>query len=27
MQLRYYRDEQILSAIDGMLEAHKMVNE
>ena len=27
MQLRYYRDEQIISAIDGMLEAHKMVNE
>ena len=26
MQLRYYRDEQIISEIDGMLEAHKMVD-
>jgi len=27
MQLRYYRDDQIISAIDGMLEAGKMINE
>jgi len=27
MQLRYYRDDQIISIIDGMLDAGKMINE